>query len=172
MYRPCIASFGRRVSRVLAELEEPEDKHHGSKLKDHFEPYWDDEKDWLCTVEFLPRDDPEARSFSAEIIGYLFGYAHLTNTRSLALLGDPDAHAYELLFSFSSPEEKEQFLHLVRANDDLGNDYIENDFMSPTAEEIMKARPLAMVLPEDVVTHATLIAATVCAGTEDGRAAS
>jgi len=58
----------------------------GSKLKDDFEPYWDEEKDWLCTVEFLPRDDPEARSFSAEIIGYLFGYAHLTNTRSLALL--------------------------------------------------------------------------------------
>src|SRR5436305_1809665 len=71
----------------------------GSNLKDDFEPYWDDEKDWLCTVEFLPRDDPEARSFSAEIIGYLFGYAHLTNTRSLALLGDPDANAYELLFS-------------------------------------------------------------------------
>jgi len=46
----------------------------GSKLKDDFEPYWEDEKDWLCTVEFLPRDDPEARSFSAEIIGYLFGY--------------------------------------------------------------------------------------------------
>jgi hypothetical protein len=90
----------------------------------------------------------------------------------LALLGDPDANAYELLFSFSSPEEKEQFLDLVRANDDMGNDYIENDFMSPTTEEITKARPLAMVLPEDVVTHATLIAATVCAGTEDDRTAS
>jgi len=29
----------------------------------------------------------------------------------------------------------------------------------------MKARPLAMVLPEDVVTHATVIAATLCAST-------
>jgi starvation-inducible DNA-binding protein len=27
-----------------------------SKLKYDFEPYWEDEKDWLCTVEFLPRD--------------------------------------------------------------------------------------------------------------------
>jgi hypothetical protein len=54
----------------------------------------------------------------------------------------------------------------------MGNDYIENDFMSPTTDEIMKARPLAMVLPEDVVTHATLIAASLCAGTEDDRAAS
>jgi len=36
--------------------------------------------------------------------------AHLTNTRSLALVGDADANASELLFSFSSPEEKNQFL--------------------------------------------------------------
>jgi hypothetical protein len=47
--------------------------------------------------------------FASDIIGYLFGYAHLTNTRSLALVGDPDANAYELLFSFSSSEEKDQF---------------------------------------------------------------
>ena len=63
-------------------------------------------------------------------------------------------------------------MDLVRANDDMGNDYIENDFMAPITEEIMKARPLAMVLPEDVVTHATLVAASLCAGTEDDRAAS
>ncbi|PYV55921.1 MAG: hypothetical protein DMG96_25945 [Acidobacteria bacterium] len=61
-------------------------------------------------------------------------------------------------------------MDLVRYNDDMGNDYIENDFMPPTTEEIMKARPLAMVLPEDIVTHATLIAASLCA--EDDRAAS
>jgi len=80
------------------------------------EPYWQKEKDWLCTVEFLPTDDPEARLFAADIIGYLVGYANLTNTRSLALLGDPDASAYELLFSFLSPQEREQFLELVRSN--------------------------------------------------------
>jgi hypothetical protein len=78
----------------------------GTKHKDDFEPYWQDEKDWLCIVEFLPTDNPEARLFAADIIGYLVGYANLTNTSSLALLGDPDASAYELLFSFSSPEEK------------------------------------------------------------------
>ena len=76
------------------------------KRKRDLQPYSQDEKDWLCTVEFLPDDDPQARFFAAELIGYLFGYAHLTNTRSLALLGDPDASAYELLFSFSSLEEK------------------------------------------------------------------
>ena len=87
----------------------------GPKHKDDFEPYWQDEKDWLCIVEFLPTDDPEARLFAGDIIGYLVGYANLTNTRSLALLGDPDASAYELLFSFSSPEEKNEFLNLVRS---------------------------------------------------------
>jgi hypothetical protein len=44
----------------------------GTKHKDNFEPYWQDEKDWLCIVEFLPTDNPEARLFAAEIIGYRF----------------------------------------------------------------------------------------------------
>jgi hypothetical protein len=52
----------------------------GTKHKDDFGPYWQDEKDWLCIVEFLPTDIPEARLFAAEIIGYLVGYANLTNT--------------------------------------------------------------------------------------------
>ena len=64
------------------------------------EPYWKDEDDWLCTVEFLPSNDPEGRAFGAGIIGYLLGYAQLTNSRALALVGDPDAGAYELLFPF------------------------------------------------------------------------
>ena len=92
--------------------------------KDDFEPYWQHETDWLCTVEVLPTDNPEARLFAADIIGYLVGYANLTNTRSLALLGDPDARAYELLFSFSSPEEKTESLNLVRSNEDMRNECI------------------------------------------------
>jgi hypothetical protein len=97
--------------------------------------------DWLYTVEFIPEDNGEARLFATEIIGHLFGYAQTTNTRALALVGDADANAYELLFSFASSEGKEQFLHLVRTNEDMGNDYIENDSMSPTAEEIRTLVP-------------------------------
>jgi hypothetical protein len=130
------------------------------------EPYWQDEDDWLCTVEFLPNDDPEGRLFVANLIGYLLGYAQLTNTRALALVGDCDANAYEFLFSFSTPEEKGEFLDLVRSNEDMGNDYIENDFMSPTTEEIRTARPLVTILPEDVLSLATLIAAALWAGAE------
>jgi hypothetical protein len=48
-----------------------------------------------------------------------------------------------------------------------GSDYIENDFTSPTTEEIRNARPLVAVLPEDIVLRATLIASALCAGTED-----
>jgi hypothetical protein len=143
----------------------------GTKHKDDFEPYWQDEKDWLCIVEFLPTDNPQARLFASDIIGYLIGYANLTNTRSLALLGDPDASAYELLFSFSSPEEKEEFLNLVCSNEDMGKDYIFK-LKPPTTEEIRNARPLATVLPQDALTHAVSIAVTLCAGTEDDRAVS
>jgi hypothetical protein len=142
-----------------------------TKRKDDLEPYWQDEKDWLCTVEFLPTDDPEAWLYGADIIGYLVGYANLTNTRSLALLGDPDAGAYELLFSFSSPEAKTEFLDLVRSNEDMGKDYI-IELTPPTTEEIRNAGPLATVLPQDALTHVMLIAAILCAGTEHDRAVS
>ena len=53
----------------------------------------------------------------------------------------------------------------------MGKDYI-IEFTPPTAEEIRNARPLATVLPHDALTHAVLIAATLCAGTEDDRAVS
>jgi hypothetical protein len=43
--------------------------------------------------------------------------------------------AYELHFSFSTPEEMDQFLDLVRSNEDFAEDYIQNDFMSATTEE-------------------------------------
>ena len=78
----------------------------GTRRKHDFEPCWQDEKDCLCTVGFLLTNDPVARLYSADIVGYLVGYADLSNTRALALLGDPDASAYELLFSFSTPEEE------------------------------------------------------------------
>jgi hypothetical protein len=68
VYRLCIASF------------EPKLWKKDLKHKDDFEPYWQDEKDWLCIVEFLRTDNPEARRFASDIIAYLIGYANLTNT--------------------------------------------------------------------------------------------
>src|SRR5258708_2854741 len=125
----------------------------------------------FASLNSCPPMIPEARVLATDIIGYLVGHANLTNTRSLALLADPDASAYELLFSFSSPEEKNEFLNLVRSNEDMGKDYI-IELTSPTPEEIRNARPLATVLPQDALTHVMLIAATLGAGTEDDRAST
>ena len=115
--------------------------------------HWQNEDDWLCVIEFLPGDNPEGRLFGAGIVGYLFGYAQRTNTRVLALVGDPSASAYELLFSFSSPAEKKEFLNLVRSNEDMGNDYL-SELTPPTGEDIRNARSLAAVLPQDVLAQA------------------
>jgi len=38
--------------------------------KDDLEPYWQEEKDRLCAVEFLPSDDRKGRLFAADIVGY------------------------------------------------------------------------------------------------------
>lgn len=53
----------------------------------------------------------------------------------------------------------------------MGNDYI-SELTPPTGEEIRNARSLVAVLPPDVFAQAMLIAAAVCAGSEDDRAVS
>jgi hypothetical protein len=105
-------------------------------------PHWKDEPDWLCTVEFLRKDDPEARVYTSEIIGCLVGYAHLTNARTLALLADAENNAYELLFSFATPAGKAEFLNMVRLNEELTSDYLENDLLVPTFDEILEVARL------------------------------
>ncbi len=55
---------------LIACAREVRPKARIGSLKGDFEPYWQDEKDWLCIVEFLPTDNPEARLFAADIIGY------------------------------------------------------------------------------------------------------
>lgn len=124
-----------------------------------FAPYWLDESDWLCTTLFLPRYSEEDRAFGAEAIGYFLAYAQMTDTRMLALVGDPEADCYELLFSFSSNENKQRFLELMNSNEFTET---EGDLIGPpSADEIRDARPLGMVLDEDIVRHAAGIAATM-----------
>jgi hypothetical protein len=54
----------------------------------------------------------------------------------------------------------------------MGYSYVDEGFIVPAASEIQDARPLAMVLPNDVVQQATLIAAMLVAGIEHDRAPS
>jgi hypothetical protein len=132
-----------------------------------FVPYWLDETDWLCIIEYLPLDSEQERAYGAEAIGYLMGYAQMTNTRMLALLGDPEAQAYELLFSFRSAANKEEFLRLVQSNEITETD---PDLIGPPSRsEIEDARPIAMVLDEDVIRHATAIAVTLVVDDDIGR---
>jgi hypothetical protein len=87
LYRSCTASFGSESLKLgdLAIL--------GPKRKDDFEAYFQHEMDWLCTIEFLPRDDPEARALGRK--HRLLVWLRSVNEYAYArVIGDPDAGAY------------------------------------------------------------------------------
>ena len=125
-------------------------------------PFWHNEEDWLVVIEFLSRDDEEDRARGTEAIGYMFAFAQMTDTRMLALVGDPQADAYELLFSFSSPANKAEFLRLFQSNEETR---CEDDMiLVPRQDEIDAAQPIALVLPADVMREVTVIAAMLSEG--------
>jgi len=92
----------------------------------------------------------------------MLAYSQMTDTRMLALLGDPAADAYELLFSFNSSDNKAEFLRLLRSNE--ATDCEDEMILVPIQKEIDDAQPLFKVLPRDVFDQATLIAATLIGG--------
>lgn len=120
------------------------------------------EEDWVVVIEFLRRDDEEDRAHGTEAMGYMFAFAQLTDTRMLALVGDPQADAYELLFSFSSPTNKAEFLRLLQSNDET---LCEDDMiLVPRQDEIDSAQPIALVLPADIMHQVTVIASMLFGG--------
>lgn len=125
-------------------------------------PYWTEELDWIALVTFLPRHRPDALARATESIGHLLAYSQMTDTRMLALLGDPHGDAYELLFSFSSPKNKAEFLHLLQSN--RKTEFEDEEILVPTRREIEAAQPIALVLPEDVMRRVTNIATVLIAG--------
>lgn len=125
-------------------------------------PYWRNEEDWICVIEFLRSDDAEDRARGAESIGYLFGYAQMTNTRMLALVGSKRDEVYELLFSFNSAENKAEFLRLMQSN--VATACEEEQIVVPRQDEIEAAQLIARVLPADVMRQVTLVAATLSGG--------
>ena len=76
-------------------------------------------------------------------------------------MADPDAEAYELLFSFISPSAREEFLSLVRENPELGDAYVENDLKVPRFTEIKNARPFGSVLPSQILSRVLLVSTAV-----------
>lgn len=92
-------------------------------------------------------DDEDSNLSELNWIGRLFAFAQATNTRMLALVGDPDVTSYEILFSFDNPRSRRQFTALVR-----DDGYVDPDeqatFAVPTIDEIRDARPIGRVFPE------------------------
>lgn len=121
-----------------------------------FKRPWLKETDWIVLIEFLRRDDDEDRARGAEAIGYMFAYARMTDTRMLAMVGDPVGDAYESLFSFNSQANKHEFLCLIQSNDATACE--EEEFIPPHSSEIEAALPIAEVLPRDVLRRAITVA--------------
>jgi hypothetical protein len=136
---------------------------------ENFQPCWLDEDDWLVCAEFIESRDEEEQAQAAETIGYLSGYASLTNTRMLALRGGPDPDdPYELLFSFDSTEHKDEFLSMTHSNE--LTDREPDDWTVPTPGEIQRARPLDFVIPKNIMDHAQITAvALMTAAGERGK---
>lgn len=128
-------------------------------------PFWRNEGDWLVLIEFLPRYDQEDRARSTDAIGSMFAYAQMTDTRMLALVGDPEADAYELLFSFSSADNRAEFLRLLQSNDEIRCE--DEMILVPRQDEIEAAQPIARVLPEDVMRQVTVIATMLLGGQDE-----
>jgi len=133
-----------------------------STQAEKFEPFWLDEKDWLVTLAMVDLKDEKDKVECAQVIGYLVAYAFLTNTRYLAVVGDPRMVTYELLFSFDTPEDKGRFLQLVNGNEITRMEPFE--WMVPSRGEISRAKPIGLVIPEDIMELAILIAASVIHG--------
>jgi hypothetical protein len=128
-------------------------------------PHWLEDSDWIVLIEFLRKDDIEDRVRGTEAIGYMFAYSQMTDTRMLALVGDPKEDAYELLFSFSSPSNKAEFLRLLQSNDATACE--EFEILVPDPSEIEAAQPIARVLPADVMRQVTVIATMLFGGDSD-----
>jgi hypothetical protein len=128
-------------------------------------PHWLEDSDWIVLIEFLREDDIEDRVRGTEAIGYMFAYSQMTDTRMLALVGDPKEDAYELLFSFSSPANKAEFLRLLQSNDATACE--EFEILVPDPSEIEAAQPIARVLPADVMRQVTVIATMLFGGDSD-----
>jgi hypothetical protein len=131
-----------------------------------YKPDWLEEKNWMTWTDCLPTDDDEVRESFAAAWGTLFAYAALTQTRMLALRKEPYAEyePYAILFSFSSDENKAEFLRLIQSNDSLAfdDDEIDETIKTvPDPAEIAAARPVAMVFPNDLIRNVTELAVVI-----------
>jgi len=125
---------------------------------DVFPAYWLDEPDWLVAIAMLSSEEVVENDLEElNWIGRLFAFTQATDTWMLALVGDPDGPTYELLFSFSSDENKRRFLELVKL-DGYADPLEEGTFTVPDEAEIRDARPISHVFPQSQADYITQVA--------------
>jgi hypothetical protein len=66
------------------------------------------------------------------------------------------------LFSFNSPKNKAEFLHLLQTSEVTSTE--DELILIPDQDEINAAQPIASVLPEEVFREAILIATMLTSG--------
>jgi len=98
-----------------------------------------------------------------DYIGKLLGFSLITDTRMIAQIGDPneDYPAYELWFSFTSPENKQRFLDLVRQDGYADPDEDMTLKEPPVLDDLPHLRPLSYVFPKDAMEQITNVAVMV-----------
>ena len=120
---------------------------------------WKDDKNWLVTVAILgPNDNPD-NAECLDWIGRLFAFASVTNTRMLAVRGDPSWPTYELWFSFIDDNEKRRFINLVR-DDGYADPDDPDDGLNPpgSLKDLPDLRPISFIFPKDQEAHVRAIA--------------
>jgi hypothetical protein len=127
-----------------------------SSHDDKFPAYWKEEKEWLVEVVLLPAFDPDGLAEYLDWIGRVLAFSMATDTRMLAIVGDPDVPTYELWFSFNSQRQKQEFLQMVR-EDGFADPDEEDCFDPPNSLELLAdLRPIRV--PKDQNDHITALA--------------
>jgi hypothetical protein len=134
---------------------------------DQWVAFWLEERDWLVEVVMVPDDNPEDAAIVLEWIGRVYAFSMATNTRMLAMIGDPDIPSYELWFSFDTENEKQQFLQFIR-EDGYADPDEENSFQAPPdLADIPRLQMITKVLPEHqlnrIMRAAMVMIATILA---------
>jgi hypothetical protein len=94
----------------------------GTKRKHDFEPYWQDEKDWLCTVGFLATMIRKLGRIPQTLLT-TWSAMQICPTRALWRFSAIPTPALTNCFSPFRLLKKDQFPDLVRSLEDLGDDY-------------------------------------------------
>lgn len=125
---------------------------------------WKDDKNWLVTVAILgPSDDPD-NAECLDWVGRLFAFASVTNTRTLAVRGDPSWPTYELWFSFINDNEKRRFINLVRDDGFADPDDPDDGFNPPgSLKDLPDLQPISLIFLEHQEARIRAIAETTMA---------